>query len=382
MAGRRGNYGRNNMISCFNNIYKKRNVFVTGHTGFKGSWLTTMLHESGANITGYSLEPSTDPSLFEILKLKDKIKHITADVRDRNEILKAMKSAKPEFVFHLAAQPIVRLSYEEPAATFETNIMGVVNLLEACRELKSVRAVLIVTSDKCYENREWVYAYRENDPMGGYDPYSSSKGCAELVVSAYRNSFFNVHGYGKNHKTSLASVRAGNIIGGGDWTADRLIPDIVKSIISKKPLVLRNPDSVRPWQHVLEPVAGYLYLASRMYNSGVDFSEGFNFGPASSDILTVEEIVKKSCKIWGDGKYKIKSDKKLHEARLLRLDTGKSQFKLGWKPVYNANEAIEKTMQWYREYYTNKKIDMYDYTAGYIKQYIDEALRSGLDWIK
>ncbi len=370
------------MNSCFHNFYNNKNVFLTGHTGFKGSWLTLMLKELNANVTGYSLEPPTEPSLFEILKLKNKIKHLTGDVRDKDKFLKSIKEAKPEIIFHLAAQPLVRRSYSEPVLTYETNILGTLNLLEFSRQIESVRAVVIITTDKCYENKEWIYAYRENEPLGGYDPYSSSKACAELITAAYRRSFFNIDDYGKTHKTAIATVRAGNIIGGGDWTDDRLVPDIIRSLTGNKELLIRNPDSIRPWQHVLEPIAGYLYLASLMHKDGKSFSEPFNFGPDSNDILTVKDVVKRSVKAWGSGSYKIKKDNELHEAKLLRLDTGKSLFKLNWKPVYNAGQAIDRAIDWYKEFYQNKNADIYNFTVNQIDDYMQVAEKSEIFWMK
>jgi len=368
--------------SCFQNFYNNKNVFITGHTGFKGSWLSVMLKELNAKVAGYSLEPPTDPNLFDILKLKNKINHLTGDVRDKDNFFRSIKDAQPEIIFHLAAQSLVRRSYTDPVLTYETNLLGTLNLLEFSRQVKSIKAVVIITTDKCYENKEWIYAYRENDPLGGYDPYSSSKACAELISSAYRQSFFNIDDFGKSHNTAVATVRAGNIIGGGDWTDDRLVPDIIRSLTGNKELIIRNPDSIRPWQHVLEPIAGYLYLASLMYKDGKSFSEAFNFGPNSSDIFTVEEVVKKSVKAWGKGSYKIKKDNKLHEAKFLRLDTGKSQFKLNWKPVYNADQAINKTINWYKEYYQNKNSDIYNFTVSQIDAYIQSAENSEINWIK
>ncbi|MBN2545520.1 MAG: CDP-glucose 4,6-dehydratase [Spirochaetes bacterium] len=369
-------------MNCFQNFYSKKKVFITGDTGFKGSWLSLMLKELNANVTGYSLEPPTVPCLFDILKLKDKIKHIAGDVRDKEKLLHSIKETEPDIIFHLAAQSLVRRSYSEPVLTYETNLLGTLNILELSRLVKSVRAVVIITSDKCYENKEWIFAYRENDALGGYDPYSSSKACAELISAAYRKSFFNTDDYGKSHKTAIATVRAGNIIGGGDWTEDRLVPDIIRSLVEDKEVLIRNPDSIRPWQHVLEPITGYLYLASLMYKDGKIFSDAFNFGPNSNDILTVEDVVKKAIKAWGKGSYKIKKVDNLHEAKFLRLDTGRSQFFLNWKPVYNVDQAIDKTIRWYKEYYQNKNADIYNFTVSQMHDYIKSAEKSYLEWIK
>ena len=285
----------------FEEFYSGKRVLVTGHTGFKGSWLTLWLTIMGAKVLGYALEPNTDPSLFNVLNLQKDIDHVIGDIRDFEKLREVITEFKPEIVFHLAAQPLVRLSYREPRLTYETNVMGTVNLLEAIRQTKSVRAVVNVTSDKCYENKEWVWGYREIDPMGGYDPYSSSKGCSELITAAYRNSYF------KNTEAAVASARAGNVIGGGDWAEDRLIPDIVRSLSQGKQIIIRNPKATRPWQHVLEPLSGYLLLGKLLYEKGQEFAEAWNFGPSDSSVMTVEEIVKKSIEIWGSGSYIVDS---------------------------------------------------------------------------
>jgi len=252
--------------NTFNNIYNGKRVLVTGHTGFKGGWLSLWLKELRAEVIGYSLDPPTSPSFFEAVDLKNKLIHITGDVRDEKHLLSVFKKYQPEFVFHLAAQPLVRLSYKDPKLTYETNIMGTVNVLESVRKTKSARVCIIVTTDKCYENKEWIYGYRETDPMGGYDPYSSSKGCAELVTAAYRSSFFNPKDYGKSHRVAPSSARAGNVIGGGDWAEDRLIPDCIRTLSQNKIINIRNPQATRPWQYILEPLSGYLLLGSKMYN--------------------------------------------------------------------------------------------------------------------
>jgi len=326
-------------------FFKSKNILIIGHTGFKGSWLTLWLTELGANVIGYSLEPPTNPSVFEALNLKERITHIIGDVRDEEKLKKVFKMYKPEFVFHLAAQPLVRYSYIAPKYTYEVNIMGTINLLEAVRETDSVKVVIVVTSDKCYENKEWIYGYREIDPIGGYDPYSSSKGCAELIVSAYRRSYFDSLG------VALSSARAGNVIGGGDWQEDRLVPDCIRALSKGEVIKIRNPNAIRPWQYVLEPLSGYLLLGSKMYKDGKRYSSAWNFGPNDNDIITVEEIVKSVIQNWGNGDYKVDTSSQPHEAGLLKLDTSKARIFLGWKPVYNIYETIKKTINWYKYFY-------------------------------
>lgn len=322
-------------------FYKNKKVFITGHTGFKGSWLTLWLTMMGAKVLGYALEPNTVPSLFNVLNLHKDTDHIIGDIRDFEKLREVITEFKPEIIFHLAAQPLVRLSYREPRLTYETNMMGTVNLLEAIRQTKTVRAVVNVTSDKCYENKEWVWGYREIDPMGGYDPYSSSKGCSELITAAYRNSYF------KNTETAIASARAGNVIGGGDWAEDRLIPDIVRSLSQRKQIIIRNPKATRPWQHVLEPLSGYLLLGKLLYEKGQEFAEAWNFGPSDSSMMTVEEIVKKSIEVWGSGSYIVDSSEQPHEANLLKLDISKAERKLVWSSVIQTEEAVVLTVNWY-----------------------------------
>ncbi|MBT3261538.1 CDP-glucose 4,6-dehydratase [bacterium] len=357
------------MKSLFKDLYQNKKVLITGHTGFKGSWLTLWLKELGAEILGYSLSIPTKPSHFELLGLD--IKTVFGDIRDAEKLKQTFQEFQPEIVFHLAAQPFVRASYKDPRYTYETNVMGTVNLFEAVRQTPSVKVVVNITTDKCYENREWVYGYRENDPMGGYDPYSNSKGCSELITASYRNSFFNAEDFGKTHNVSLASVRAGNVIGGGDWGEDRLIPDFARALSKSETLVLRNPQATRPWQHVLEPLSGYLKLGSLMYQNGAKYSSGWNFGPQDSHHLTVEEIVKQSLKIWGSGKYKVIPDKELHEAMLLKLDISKAQYYLNWQPVYDSAQTIEESIKWYKEYYSGHH-NMRAYSIKQIEDYIDK----------
>ena len=357
--------------NTYNNIYNGKRVLVTGHTGFKGGWLSLWLKELGAEVIGYSLDPPTKPSFFEAVDLKNKLIHIIGDIRDENHLLSVFEKHQPEFIFHLAAQSLVRFSYKEPRLTYETNVMGTVNVLEAIRKSKSVRAAVIITSDKCYENKEWIYGYRENDSVGGYDPYSSSKGCAELVVSAYRNSFFNPKDSGKVHNIALSSVRAGNVIGGGDWGGDRLISDCVKTLSQNKIINIRNPQATRPWQYVLEPLSGYLLLGSKMYKDGVKYSSAWNFGPNDNDIITVEEIVKSVIKNWGNGEYKVDTSRQPHEAGLLKLETSKAHIFLGWKPVYEIYETIKRTINWYKYFYNGiEKEKLYKITVKEIWDYI------------
>lgn len=357
--------------NTYNNIYNGKKVLVTGHTGFKGGWLSLWLKELGAKVIGYSLDPTTQPSFFEAIDLKNKLIHIIGDVRDENHLLSVFGKHQPEFIFHLAAQSLVRFSYEEPQLTYETNVMGTVNVLEAIRKSKSVRAAVIITSDKCYENKEWIYGYRENDSVGGYDPYSSSKGCAELVVSAYRNSFFNPKDSGKIHNIALSSVRAGNVIGGGDWGGDRLISDCVKTLSQNKIINIRNPQATRPWQYVLEPLNGYLLLGSKMYKDGVKYSSAWNFGPNGNDIITVEEIVKSVIKNWGKGEYKVDISRQPHEAGFLKLETSKARIFLGWKPAYEIYETINRTINWYKYFYNGiEKEKLYKITVKEIWDYI------------
>ncbi|AKC63509.1 CDP-glucose 4,6-dehydratase [Clostridium sporogenes] len=362
------------MNRCFYNTYKNKRVLVTGATGFKGSWLSIWLNRLGAKVIGYSLEPPTKTSMFEICNLGDKIINIIGDVRDYFNLLNVFKEYKPEIIFHLAAQPLVRLSYKCPIDTYETNVMGTVNLLEAAKNTDSVKSVLVITSDKCYENKEWIYGYREDDPIGGYDPYSSSKGCSELVVSSYINSFYNGKGI------ALSSARAGNVIGGGDWAEDRLIPDFVRAVSEDKSIFIRNPLAIRPWQHVLEPLSGYLLLGALMFNEPKKYNSAWNFGPKDEDALNVEEILKLSINSWGKGSIKLAEEYKYHEANLLKLDISKARAYLKWRPVYDVNKAVQNTINWYKTYYENKDENMYEYTLKQIYEYEKRARDLSLIW--
>jgi CDP-glucose 4,6-dehydratase len=314
-----------------------RRVLLTGNTGFKGSWLSIWLESLGADVTGYALPPPTQPSLFALAGLQERQKWIRGDVRDRDAVLRAVQQAQPEVVIHMAAQPLVRESYLDPVGTYATNVMGTVHLLEACRQVKSVRAIVNVTTDKCYENQEWPWGYRENEPMGGYDPYSNSKGCSELVTSAFRRSF----------DLPLASARAGNVIGGGDYAKDRLVPDIVRAIQSGEKVKIRSPHAIRPWQHVLEPLSGYLVLAERLFQDAKKYSGGWNFGPRDDDARPVEWIVKKLCDLVPDAKgFEIDPNPQPHEANYLKLDISKARTVLGWSPRWDLTAALRKIVAW------------------------------------
>jgi CDP-glucose 4,6-dehydratase len=332
-------------------FWKTRKVFITGHTGFKGSWLCLILHALGARVTGYAQRPPTNPSLFEIGGVRSTAKTIIADIRDLHTLKKSLLSASPEIVIHMAAQALVRESYAHPLETYSTNVLGTANLLETVRGCRSVRAVINVTTDKCYENKEWVWSYRENDPLGGFDPYSSSKACSEMVTTAYRNSFFNPEAY-KIHKVALATARAGNVIGGGDFARDRLIPDCIRAAIEKEEIIIRNPKAVRPWQHVFEPLTGYLMLAEKLVKKGPQFGEAWNFGPNHEDMKPVAWIAKKISNQFGASLAFPKTPrmKRLHEASTLRLDSDKARQVLGWHPRWSLEKAVDRTMTWYRAY--------------------------------
>ncbi|MBI5150463.1 MAG: CDP-glucose 4,6-dehydratase [Candidatus Omnitrophica bacterium] len=364
------------MVECFGNIYRNRKVLVTGHTGFKGSWLAFWLSRLGAKVTGYALTPQTHPSHFELLDL-DMIS-IIGDIRDRVKIEEVVQQQQPEIIFHLAAQPLVRYSYINPRETFETNVMGTINIFEAARKIGCARAIVNVTSDKCYENKEWVWGYRENDPMGGYDPYSASKGCAELVTRSYQNSFFNIQEFQKNHTVLLASARAGNVIGGGDWAQDRLIPDIMEAVAQNKKALIRSPFSTRPWQHVLDPLSGYLVLGQKLLEAKSEYAEGWNFGPGDEGALTVEEIIQRAREQWGVIHWETPAAtaKELHEAHWLKLDCSNAHMRLKWKSVWDTSQAVLRTIQWYRRYFEKNEVS----TLQDIETYITDATAARMEW--
>lgn len=333
-------------------FWKGKKVFITGHTGFKGSWLALWLQQMGAVVKGYALEPNTSPNLFTEAKVAQNMESEIGDIIDLNHINKSMKSFNPEVLIHMAAQPLVRLSYQEPVLTYTTNVMGTVNVLEAARQCSHLKAIVSVTTDKCYENREWAWGYRENEPMGGHDPYSSSKGCAELVTAAYRKSFFN-----ENNTAFLASARAGNVIGGGDWAEDRLIPDILRAFEKNEPVIIRNPMSTRPWQHVLEPLSGYLVLAQHLFDEGSSYAEGWNFGPKDEDCKPVSWILDTMVDNWGNGaKWELDKNNNPHEAGFLKLDCSKAAIRLNWSPKWNLENTLESIINWHQNYLSQKNI--------------------------
>lgn len=340
-----------------------KRVFLTGHTGFKGSWMALWLQQMGAHVTGFALMPPTSPALFDVAHVADRMTSIIGDIRDGQALEEALVSADPEIVIHMAAQPLVRASYDDPVGTYATNVMGTVHLLEAVRKAANVRAVCVVTTDKCYENREWAWGYREDEPMGGYDPYSNSKGCAELVVSAYRRSFF-----GKGSKVALASGRAGNVIGGGDWAADRLIPDILRAIADGGNVLIRNPLAIRPWQHVLEPVSGYLVLCQALWNDPQTAADAWNFGPRDDDARPVQWIVERMCAAWGDDAGWTHDDSvQPHEARYLKLDISKARASLGWGPRWSLGETLEGIVAWHRAWLSGA--DMHEHCNAELERF-------------
>lgn len=334
----------------FNNIYKGKKVLVTGHTGFKGSWLSIWLNELGAEVIGYAQDPYTSKDTFVLSDLSNKIVDIRGDIRDRVHLREVFEKYQPEIVFHLAAQPLVRLSYDIPVETYETNLMGTINILEEIRNSESVKVGIMITTDKCYENKEQIWGYRENEAFGGYDPYSSSKGACEIAIQSWINSFFNPKDYEK-HRKSIASVRAGNVIGGGDWAKDRIVPDCIRALEIGKDIEIRSPKSIRPWEHVLEPLSGYLLLGQKMLEEPTRYCEGWNFGPTLDGIVNVWEVASNIIKYYGKGKLKDVSDPNaLHEAKLLLLDITKARFELGWKPTLTIEQSIELTVEWYKKY--------------------------------
>ncbi|MDG6079361.1 CDP-glucose 4,6-dehydratase [Erythrobacter litoralis] len=351
-----------------------RRVLVTGDTGFKGAWLSLWLQELGAEVTGLAL-PAEDHSLYTQLGLKELITHTDVDIRDQDAVDHAILSAAPQTVFHLAAQPIVRLSYDEPRETFATNVQGTVNVLDACRRVQGLKAIVAITSDKCYENREWIWPYRENDPVGGHDPYSASKGAAELVVASYQSSFFHTE-----EAPLLASVRAGNVIGGGDWASDRLVPDIIRALAAEETVVIRSPQAVRPWQHVLEALGGYLLIAQGLAEGDRKFASPWNFGPSSQDSSPVLHIVERLLSLWGGGNFEIKGDQTKHEAHTLKLDCSKAHSQLGWRPAFTLSDTLEWIVDWHKAY--AKGDDMRAVSRRQLQQYralMDKALTEGTE---
>jgi CDP-glucose 4,6-dehydratase len=348
--------------------YKDKKVFLTGHTGFKGSWMAKWLLDLGAIVKGYSLAPCTKPSHFELLDLD--MESVIGDIRDKEFLNQALKTFEPDIVFHLAAQPLVRYSYENPAETYEVNVIGTLNLFEAIRGVKSVKAVVNVTTDKCYKNKEWDWGYRENDELGGYDPYSSSKACSELLTDSYRNSFFNLNDFGTTHNCLIATARAGNVIGGGDWSKDRIIPDIVRSKVASEPLHIRNPGATRPWQHVLEPISGYLALGYHLLKGDQSFACPWNLGPETTQVFQVKDIVDAGNKIFSnalDVRFgELKNNP--HEAGLLMLDPARANKYLGWKGIMNFKETVNMTFNWYQEYDQRKSLN----TGSDIKQFTNQ----------
>lgn len=346
-------------------FWKDKRVLVTGHTGFKGSWISHWLLDQGARVSGYALSPPTEPAMFDLLRLGERMSSHIGDVRDLDDVKQAVKHFEPEFVIHMAAQSLVLESYTDPAATFATNVLGTVNLFEAVRHSDSVRSVVNVTSDKCYENREWLWGYRESEPMGGHDPYSCSKGAAELVTASYQRSFF------EDADIRLASARAGNVIGGGDWAENRLVPDLNRGLMAGETIIIRNPGAIRPWQHVLEPLSGYLQLAERLHSSeGTNFVGGWNFGPYESDVKTVEWIAQSLCNAWGEGadwRLDVPSGVSPHEANYLKLDCSKARAELNWRPRLTVEEALQWIVEWNQAYVAGA--DMLEVTSRQIERY-------------
>ena len=367
------------MLTMFKDLYKNKKVLITGHTGFKGSWLAIWLKELGADVIGYSLEPPSEPNNFEATKLQEKVTHIHGDIRDLDRLMETFKKYQPEFVFHLAAQPLVRLSYDEPKMTFDTNVGGTVNVFEAARKAPSVKVLVNITSDKCYENKEWVWGYRENDPLGGYDPYSASKGCAELVFSAYLKSFFSQN-TAQNRAIGAASARAGNVIGGGDWGADRLLPDCIRALSSGQKIGIRSPNAVRPWQHVLEPLGGYLQLGAALWQDPQKYSGAWNFGPDDGSHLTVAAMADRLIKYWGDGSWEDLSDPKaLHEAKLLKLNCDKAHAELYWHSVLTIDECLQMMADWYKIFYAGSSHEsIYKLCTQQIAEYVERARKRNL----
>jgi CDP-glucose 4,6-dehydratase len=359
-----------NMIDLLKETYDGKKVFLTGHTGFKGAWLLKTLSLLGADVMGYALAPLHDNDLYNLINGEQICDSVIADLRDREILQKSILEFQPDFIFHLAAQPLVRLSYEIPSETFEINAIGTANLLDAIRLMKKPCSIVLITTDKVYHNNEWVYPYREEDRLGGYDPYSASKACTELVIDSYKNSFFNMSNF-TDHNKAIAIGRAGNVIGGGDWSKDRLIPDIAKALTKEQTIVIRNPSSIRPWQHVLEPVVAYLVLGARLFQDPLKYSKPFNFGPYAVDALPVQEMLNLAIECWGSGKYEIENQSTtMHEAGLLKLDISRAIAELGWMPLLNAKKAVQMTMKWYSTY-SSAKNEINAFTETQINEYLN-----------
>ena len=358
------------MTDIFNDFYRDKRVLVTGHTGFKGSWLSIWLHKLGAEVVGIGLDPYFDKDNFVLSDIGKKMKaDIRADIRDGEKMKQIFAEYQPEIVFHLAAQPLVRLSYDIPVETYQINVMGTINVMEAIRACDSVKVAVMITTDKCYDNKESLTGYKEDDPFGGYDPYSSSKGACEIAIQSWRRSFFNPEDYGKKHHVSLASVRAGNVIGGGDWSKDRIIPDCIRALEAGEPIGIRSPKAVRPWEHVLEPLSGYMFLAQKMWGRPTEFCEGWNFGPEQDSVSTVWEVASKLVQSLGRGELKDVSDpNSLHEANLLMLDITKAKTRLGWLPRLNTLQTIDLVADWYKRY---KQEDVYTLCVEEIEKFIN-----------
>lgn len=358
-------------LDIFNGIFNGKRVLVTGHTGFKGSWLSIWLYELGAEVIGVGLEPYSPKDNYVLSGIGQKIKaDIRADICNGQKMREIFAEYQPEIVFHLAAQPLVRLSYEIPVETYETNVMGSINIMEAARATDSVKVIVMITTDKCYENKEQIWGYRENEPMGGYDPYSSSKGATEIAISSWRNSYFNPKDYGIKHHIALASARAGNVIGGGDWALDRIIPDCIRALEEGKAIEIRSPKAIRPWQHVLEPLRGYLLLASKMWNEPKRYCDGWNFGPRAESITPVWDVAIKLLKYYGNGKLiDVSNPNALHEATFLMLDISKARFQLGWEPRTDIEKCCELTADWYKRY---RKEDVYNLCIEQINTFVSK----------
>ncbi len=356
------------LLNTLPTFYQGKKIFITGHTGFKGSWLLAALHLLGVEVKGYAHAPHTSPSLYDLLEGDKMCQSVIGDILEKDKLKNEILAFQPDIILHLAAQPLVRLSYEIPQDTFAVNALGTANLLDAVRFLEKPCAVVIITTDKVYENKEWIFSYRENDALGGYDPYSASKACAEIITQAYTNSFFNPLAY-PTHLKGVATARAGNVIGGGDWSMDRIIPDIIRALTHNKPIMLRNPSATRPWQHVIEPIMGYLILGMRLYEQPTKFHGAWNFGPSLYDNLSVEIVVQIAINTWGGGEYQnMEIENAVHEANLLKLDTNKTNSLLDWRGEMDFINAIEETIAWYKQHQTEPNT-IANYTKKFIQRY-------------